>query len=104
MARRRLPRELPSEAPRERSGVLRCPRLERGTGGEGRMARLRCDDCGDECVRRKRCPRCRMLVCPWCRNHIHNNHVQGVADTACEESPGRVADAEGITDKDNSSL
>jgi hypothetical protein len=35
-----------------------------------------CEDCGDECARRTKCPLCGLLVCPWCRGHVHNETVQ----------------------------
>lgn len=33
-----------------------------------------CEDpnCGEEVVRRTRCPNCKLLVCAWCFNHVHN--------------------------------
>lgn len=31
-----------------------------------------CEDCGDECKRRKKCPHCGYLVCVWCWHHIHS--------------------------------
>jgi hypothetical protein len=30
-----------------------------------------CEDCGDECKRRITCCHCKLLVCPWCWNHVH---------------------------------
>jgi predicted RNA-binding Zn-ribbon protein involved in translation (DUF1610 family) len=33
-----------------------------------------CEDCGEEMPadeRRWRCPRCGLLVCAWCQNHVH---------------------------------
>jgi hypothetical protein len=30
-----------------------------------------CEDCGDECRRRTRCPACDLLVCRWCYHHVH---------------------------------
>ena len=35
-----------------------------------------CEDCGDECTKRLRCPLCKKLVCPWCRHHVHNAEMQ----------------------------
>lgn len=35
-----------------------------------------CEDCGDECKRRTRCKGCGLLVCRWCKHHIHNTEVQ----------------------------
>lgn len=31
---------------------------------------MECERCGDECKRRKLCPHCGFLVCPWCWHHI----------------------------------
>lgn len=31
-----------------------------------------CEDCGDDCQRRTRCPNCNKLVCRWCYHHTHN--------------------------------
>lgn len=33
---------------------------------------VQCQDCGDDCQRRTRCPNCGQLVCRWCYHHIHN--------------------------------
>lgn len=30
-----------------------------------------CEDCGEECKRRRRCNRCGKLVCAWCSHHVH---------------------------------
>lgn len=31
-----------------------------------------CEDCGEDCKRRTRCPNCKLLVCSWCWHHSHN--------------------------------
>ena len=31
-----------------------------------------CEDCGDDCVRRTRCKKCKLLICRWCYHHTHN--------------------------------
>lgn len=35
-----------------------------------------CQDCGDECLRRKRCPHCNLLVCSHCWYHTHINMLR----------------------------
>lgn len=32
---------------------------------------VQCEDCGDDCQRRTRCPNCNNLVCRWCYHHTH---------------------------------
>ena len=32
-----------------------------------------CQDCGEECKRRTRCKRCKLLVCGWCLHHVHKS-------------------------------
>jgi hypothetical protein len=35
-----------------------------------------CEDCGEPTKRRTRCELCGYLICDWCRNHVHNAHIQ----------------------------
>ena len=34
-----------------------------------------CEDCGEEAGRRVRCPRCNLLVCPYCFHHTHKLNI-----------------------------
>lgn len=40
-----------------------------------------CEDCGEDCKRRTRCPRCGKLVCRWCYHHIHKLFITEEDDT-----------------------
>lgn len=43
-----------------------------------------CEDCGDrEASRRRRCPRCKLLVCGWCFNHVHSIPLGNLSTNAC---------------------
>jgi hypothetical protein len=35
-----------------------------------------CEDCGDDCQRRTRCPHCGQLVCGWCYSHVHGPQLE----------------------------
>ncbi len=35
-----------------------------------------CQDCYDDCKRRIKCPRCKLLVCPWCWHHVHASQAE----------------------------
>ena len=37
---------------------------------------VECQDCGDGCQRRRRCPHCGLLVCGWCFNHVHGPQLE----------------------------
>ncbi len=43
-----------------------------GKGGKGMKE---CEDCGEECRRRYRCPYCGLLICGWCQNHVHGRPI-----------------------------
>lgn len=50
---------------------------------------LWCEDCGEDPKgRRSRCPRCKLLVCGWCMNHVHDSPhkpvLHKVSDRAVE--------------------
>jgi hypothetical protein len=32
---------------------------------------MACEDCGEEVKRRTRCKLCGLLICAWCRHHVH---------------------------------
>ncbi len=48
-----------------------------------------CEDCLDECKRRIRCPLCKLLVCPWCRHHVHAAAIRGKEELGDEQICGR---------------
>lgn len=39
---------------------------------------IECEDCGEPCKRRTRCPRCKYLLCNWCYSHVHTLPVQAL--------------------------
>src|SRR4051812_12946255 len=48
-----------------------------------------CEDCGDECRRRTRCPACGILVCRWCYHHIHGmEELRGNLRERAQPVPG----------------
>jgi hypothetical protein len=49
-----------------------------------------CEDCGEETKRRFRCPRCKMLICGWCWNHVHS-FSKNEADAVERHKPHRVS-------------
>lgn len=47
----------------------------------------KCEDCSDECKRRKKCPACELKVCIWCWHHVHQ------LDTLKKEAKERAGKA-----------
>lgn len=41
-----------------------------------RQCEPECEDCGEPTKKRTRCELCGYLICGWCRNHVHNAHIQ----------------------------
>ncbi len=48
-----------------------------------------CEDCGDDCGRRTRCPYCGLLICRWCYHHIHGREPSHTAEERLSVSMGR---------------
>ena len=52
-----------------------------------------CEDCHDEMEdneRRRKCPRCKKLVCGWCFNHVHSLPVSNFSPPACASGVSKV--------------
>lgn len=52
-----------------------------------------CEDCGDdeEHIRRRRCPRCGLLICGWCLWHTHKLAIS--ANAPCPTQRPAMASA-----------
>lgn len=57
---------------------------------------MECEDCGDTCKRRTRCPNCKKLVCSWCYHHTHMLETE--AKDSCEEPEAEPLDIDDFFD------